>query len=133
MITASKFSFDLTEENTELIMSLISTYYKNFTEIIYYAYDVDDSSKMAYYSFKIEEIPIFSYKKTLVNNTKSFKTFEELVQYKNYNPDDYPLKTKYKFGSTSSRKIFFIFLGVIIIFIIVILFTFRKKIKKFFN
>lgn len=127
-----KFSFDLTEENTELIISLISAYYKNFTEIIYYAYDTDDSSKMAYYSFKLEEIPIFSYKKTLVNNSKSFKTFEELVQYKNYNPN-YDLKKNYNFNSISSYKIFFIFLGVIIVFIIVMLFIFRKKIKKFFN
>jgi hypothetical protein len=120
------------EINMELLLAFISKFYSGFNKIIYYAYDVNDGSKMSYYRVKLSDPPMIAYTKTLVNNTYNYPTLEEMLKNSNAIPINPGTNTSSSnFLNNSSNKTKYIFFGLLIVFVICILIFYnRKKIFK---
>ena len=118
--------------NTELIITLISKFYYEFNKIIYYSYDVNDSSKMCYYSFKLTEIPMVSYKKTIISNSYSYLSFNDMLQNTNNIPINPNTNSSSSLNNLSNKtKYILLFTLLLIVFVICILIIYnRKKIFK---
>jgi len=118
--------------NTELIIALISKFYAGFNKIIYYAYDVNDNTKLCYYSFKLTELPVVAYTKTLIDNSYKYLSFEDMLNYRNNIPINPNTNTSSSnnLNSSSNKKKYIFGLLFIIFVICILIFYNRKKIFK---
>jgi len=116
------------EINMELILALLSKFYSGLNKIIYYAYDVNDSSKMCYYRFKLQEAPLATYAKTLINNTYKYLSFEDMLKNTNVIPINPGTSTSSSnFLNNSSNKTKYIIGLLVVIFIICIIIFYNRK------
>jgi hypothetical protein len=133
-----KFMDDLATSSSDifkfsgLVTALTMNYmYNNYRDIIYYTYDVDNKSQMAYYSMKLVSPAVYKYRKTLIENSVQYVPFKQIIKNNlgNSNQTINNYVEKYENVSNSSKVIIYVSIALIVIIFIILMYVYRKKLK----